>query len=301
MALQFVPSRRCVYLFGTFALVFQAWHIHMTNQVFNQIGQIGNLGIWLPHRSLPRPREAVEWDRFGVGRVRNLWMHTLLNLFHSPKGPSSNQNMGHSGSRYTIIINECWQDICINSSNRWMCLTWLTDVLMVHSCVKQIHNLALALYNQICSKCLPSELHLTFSSFVHCNLQFIFGSSGCWMVLKCGIVQVSVCPNRFLGQPCSHNDEANPRQPPSPISPDDDLQDPKEFIEFLISANIRLVRLEFLLELHEDGRALPRRQEAENMRTRNGDTALVELHEYKKLLVNDATGRWDQLRIDFHV
>ena len=34
------------------------------------------------------------------------------------------------------------------------------------------------------------------------------------MVLKCGIMQVSVCPNRFLGQPCSHNDEANPR--PSP-------------------------------------------------------------------------------------
>ena len=89
--------------------------------------------------------------------------------------------------------------------------------------------------------------------------------------------------------------------PISPISPDDDLQDPKEFIEFLISANIRLVRLEFLLELHEDGKALPRRQEAETMRTRNGDTALVELHEYKKLLVNDMTGRWDQMRIDFHV
>ena len=93
----------------------------------------------------------------------------------------------------------------------------------------------------------------------------------------------------------------NPRQPPSPISPDDDLQDAKEFIEFLISANIRLVRLEFLLELHEDGRSLPRRQEAETMRTRNGDTALVELHEYKKLLVNDVTGRWDRMRIDFHV
>ena len=90
----------------------------------------------------------------------------------------------------------------------------------------------------------------------------------------------------------------------SPISPDDDLphddlQDPKEFIEFLISANIRLVRLEFLLELHEDGRALPRRQEAETMRTRNGDTALVEIHEYRRLLVNDVTGRWDQMRIDF--
>ena len=80
---------------------------------------------------------------------------------------------------------------------------------------------------------------------------------------------------------------------------DDDLQDPKAFIEFLISANIRLVRLEFLLELHEDGKSLPRRQEAEAMRTRNGDTALVEIHEYKKLYVNDVTGRWDQMRIDF--
>ena len=35
------------------------------------------------------------------------------------------------------------------------------------------------------------------------------------------------------------------------------------------------------------------------MRTRNGDTALVEIHEYKKLYVNDVTGRWDQMRIDF--
>ena len=86
----------------------------------------------------------------------------------------------------------------------------------------------------------------------------------------------------------------------SPILPGDDLQDPKAFIEFLISANIRLVRLEFLLELHEEGRSLPRRQEAEAMRSRNGDTALVEIHEYKKLQVNDVTGRWDQMRIDFH-
>ena len=85
-----------------------------------------------------------------------------------------------------------------------------------------------------------------------------------------------------------------------PILPGDDLQDPKAFIEFLISANIRLVRLEFLLELHEQGRALPRRQEAEAMRTRNGDTALVEIHEYKKLHVNAVTGRRDQMRIDFH-
>ena len=33
------------------------------------------------------------------------------------------------------------------------------------------------------------------------------------------------------------------------------------------------------------------------MRTRNGDTALVEIHEYKTLQVNDVTGRWDQMRI----
>ena len=93
---------------------------------------------------------------------------------------------------------------------------------------------------------------------------------------------------------------SNHHLPISSISPgDDDLQDPKAFIEFLISANIRLVRLEFLLELHEDGRSLPRRQEAEAMRTRNGDTALVEIHEYEKLHVNDVTGRWDQMRIDF--
>ena len=179
-------TKVCV-LVGTFALVFQAWHIHMTNQVFNQIGQIGNLGIWLPHRSLPRTREAVEWDRFGVGRVRNLWMHTLLNLFHSPKGPSSNQNMGHSGSRYMIIINKCWQDICINSSNRWMCLTWLTDVFMVHSCVKQIHNLALALIKSAQNVYQVNfTWHFHHLSIVICNLFLALRAVGWfWYVVLC--------------------------------------------------------------------------------------------------------------------
>ena len=152
---------------------------------------------------------------------------------------------------------------------------------------------------------LPSELHLTcFMMFcIGYNLQFILRPSGCWMDLKCGIVQVSVCLHRFLGQLGFTMKPTLSRHhvPISPISPGDDLQDPKAFIEFLISANIRLARLEFLLELHEQGRSLPRRQEAEAMRTRNGDTALVEIHEYKKLHVNDVTGRWDQMRIDFHV
>ena len=68
------------------------------------------------------------------------------------------------------------------------------------------------------------------------------------------------------------------------------LKDPRSFIDFLTSADIRLVRLEFLLELHQDGLAMPRRQEAETMRTKNGATALVTLEEYQRLLVNDNTG-----------
>ena len=62
------------------------------------------------------------------------------------------------------------------------------------------------------------------------------------------------------------------------------------FIDFLKSADIRLVRLEFLLELHKGGLAMPRRQEAETMWTKRGATALVTLEEYEKLLVNDNTG-----------
>ena len=186
---QFSFMNVCV-LVGTFALVFQAGDIHMTNQVFNQIGQIGNLDIWLPHRPhRSPPREAVGWDRFGVGRVRNLWMSAILNLSHSPKqGPSSNQN------------------------NRWMCLTWLTGVLMVHSRVKQIHNLALARI-----KSAQNVYQVNFTWHFHhlpiviCNLFLALRAVG-WFWN--GIMQVSVGPNKFLGQPCSHNDEANPRQPP---------------------------------------------------------------------------------------
>ena len=69
-----------------------------------------------------------------------------------------------------------------------------------------------------------------------------------------------------------------------------DLQNPNDFIEFLISANIRLVRAEFLTELDEAGAPMPRRQEAESMRTRSGATALVELSEYEELHVNQTSG-----------
>jgi len=70
-----------------------------------------------------------------------------------------------------------------------------------------------------------------------------------------------------------------------------DLQDPQAYIDFLIAANIRLVRLEFLKELHDNGLPMPRRQEAELLRTKDGATALVELKEYKQLRIDKITGR----------
>lgn len=69
-----------------------------------------------------------------------------------------------------------------------------------------------------------------------------------------------------------------------------DLQDPQAYIDFLIAANIRLVRLEFLKELHENALPMPRRQEAELLRTKDGATALVELTEYKQLRIDKITG-----------
>ena len=69
-----------------------------------------------------------------------------------------------------------------------------------------------------------------------------------------------------------------------------DLQNPNDFIEFLISANIQLVRAEFLIELDETGTPMPRRQEAEFMHVQSGATALVELGEYKELHVNQTSG-----------
>ena len=135
-------------------------------------------------------------------------MSTIFNLFHPPKqGPSSNQNKGHLASRYITVVH----DMCISIWSRWMCLPWLTDVLMVHYCVKQIHNSTLALYSNLLKKFTKrTSLDMFHNLDMHCNLQFILDSSGCWMDLKRGIVQVqvSVCLHRFLGQ-CSH-DEANP-------------------------------------------------------------------------------------------
>eukprot|EP00434_Breviolum_minutum_P042596 symbB.v1.2.037924.t1/scaffold5741.1/size24060/1 len=90
----------------------------------------------------------------------------------------------------------------------------------------------------------------------------------------------------------TNQSQSNPQAvEPEPAEEGFDLQDPQAYIDFLIAANIRLVRLEFLKELHENALPMPRRQEAELLRTKDGATALVELKEYKQLRIDKITGR----------
>ena len=58
-----------------------------------------------------------------------------------------------------------------------------------------------------------------------------------------------------------------------------DLAEPRSLIAFLSDVDVRLVRLEYLIELRESGRVLPRRQEAEKERTASGQPALVGVDE----------------------
>ena len=53
------------------------------------------------------------------------------------------------------------------------------------------------------------------------------------------------------------------------------LMDPRVLALFLLDADIKLVRFEFLLELHESKRVWPRRQEAESLSTASGQPALM--------------------------
>ena len=66
-----------------------------------------------------------------------------------------------------------------------------------------------------------------------------------------------------------------------------DLKNPQHLLDFLIDANIRLVRYEYLEHLEREKRLWPRRQEAEHEKFKDKDgsvkTALVTLEEYKKL------------------
>ena len=56
-----------------------------------------------------------------------------------------------------------------------------------------------------------------------------------------------------------------------------------------MDADVRLVRLEYLVDLLESGKALPRRQEAEKERTNTGASALVAASELRQVDVNPET------------
>ena len=68
-----------------------------------------------------------------------------------------------------------------------------------------------------------------------------------------------------------------------------DLSKPESFLGFLEDAGIRLVRLEYLIELSASGRPLPRRQEAEKETTSSGAPALVESSELKEVSIDPST------------
>ena len=67
-----------------------------------------------------------------------------------------------------------------------------------------------------------------------------------------------------------------------------DLSAPESLLGFLEDAGIRLVRLEYLIQLSASGRPLPRRQEAENETVR-GAPALVESSELKEVRIDPST------------
>ena len=69
-----------------------------------------------------------------------------------------------------------------------------------------------------------------------------------------------------------------------------DLEDSQSLVRFLQDAEIRLVRLEYLVELQKAERVFPRRQEAETETTRCGQTALVDASELARLEIDERTG-----------
>ncbi|CAE7325732.1 unnamed protein product, partial [Symbiodinium sp. CCMP2456] len=73
------------------------------------------------------------------------------------------------------------------------------------------------------------------------------------------------------------------------------LVEPRSLISFLSDADVRLVRLEYLIELRESGRVLPRRQEAEAERTASDKPALVGVDELKEVMINEETAHMSMM------
>ncbi|CAE7466799.1 flaEY [Symbiodinium natans] len=66
-----------------------------------------------------------------------------------------------------------------------------------------------------------------------------------------------------------------------------DLADPQKLVAYFVECDVRPVRLEFLEQLREMNKPLPRRQEAESLRAPSGASALVELDELSSLLFKE--------------
>ena len=138
-----------------------------------------------PHRSLPR--QAVGWDRFGVGRVRSLWMSTSFNLFHPLKeGPGSNQNKGHLASRYiccTWHLHQHLQQIGVFD---------VVDRCTHGPLLCQAESQLNIGTTRICSKCLIYEMNFTwhvswcFALGIICNSFCVLRAVGwIWNVVLC--------------------------------------------------------------------------------------------------------------------
>ena len=88
-------------------------------------------------------------------------------------------NKGRLASRYNITVVH---DMCINICSRWVCLPWLTGVLMVHYCVKQIRNSTLALYSNL----LKMSTKRILTCIVICNSFWVLRAVGwIWNVVLC--------------------------------------------------------------------------------------------------------------------
>ena len=68
------------------------------------------------------------------------------------------------------------------------------------------------------------------------------------------------------------------------------LRDEKGLLAYCRDAKVRLVRADFLRELLAEGRTMPRRQEAEGMRTKDGRPALLTQEELEAKLPGGQVG-----------
>ena len=128
-----------VFLLGTFVSVFQAWD--MKNP------RLATLPVWLcthTHTGAYRDRQSGGTD-LALAELGASECPLFSTCFTLQNKVPAQIKQGHLASRYITVVH----DVCINICSRWVCLPWLTDLLMVHYCVKQIRNSTLALYSNL--------------------------------------------------------------------------------------------------------------------------------------------------------